>query len=153
MLEDRAVLIIEDGDEYRDNLIRWVPGPRYLQAHDAAAAIALLASEPVAIIYLDMRFDRIPRERLAGEVETIRRQQGGDAERAWRYLQNNQGLFILDALRQAGFSHLPTILAYDFSAEPRRLAHLQSQHPNLTWVRDAVGADEVRELMERLLVH
>ena len=38
MLEGRTVLIVEDGNEYLDNLSRFVLGPAYLQAHDGKSA-------------------------------------------------------------------------------------------------------------------
>lgn len=146
----QTVLIIEDGDEYKDNLTRFVPGPRYLQAHSAAEALALLAAEPVELVYLDMRFDRIPRADLAGDHAAATREHNGDPERGWRYLATHQGLFVLDALRRAGFAALPVILSYDFSREPARAAHLSRLYPNLRWVRDAVTPEEIRDLMETL---
>jgi CheY-like chemotaxis protein len=152
MLESAAVLIVEDGDEYRDNLARFVPGPRYLQAHGGAEALEILSREEVDLVYLDMRFDRIPREHLLGDHAAVTREQNGDPVRAWRYLENNQGLFILDAMRRAGFGDLPVILAYDFSREAQRFTHLQRLYPSLTWIADAVTPAEIREAMEKLLV-
>jgi len=55
-----AVLIVEDGDEYYENLSRFVPGFRYLQAHGATVALELLERESIGLVYLDMRFDRLP---------------------------------------------------------------------------------------------
>lgn len=150
MAATRTVLIIEDGDEYRQNLTRFVPGPTYLQAHGGAQALALLEREPVDLLYLDMRFDRVPRGELLGEHASATREHNGDPERAWRYLETNQGLFILDALRKGGRGNLPVILAYDFSREPQRASHLQRVHPSLRWVRDAVTPEEIRALMEEL---
>jgi CheY-like chemotaxis protein len=145
------VLIIEDGDEYRENLTRFVPGPTYEQAHSGAEALARLAAgardSPVDLIYLDMRFDRIPQSDLLGDHALATRDHNGDPDRGWRFLATNQGLFILAALRQAGFGRIPTILAYDFSREPQRLAHLQRVHPGLRWVPDAVTPAEIRALM------
>jgi CheY-like chemotaxis protein len=141
------VLIIEDGDEYRENLTRFVPGPTYLQVHSGALALALLATTPVDLIYLDMRFDRIPQGDLLGDHALATRDHNGDPDRGWRFLAMNQGLFILAALRQAGHGRVPTILAYDFSREPQRLAHLQRVHPGLRWVPDAVTPAEIRALM------
>ncbi len=151
MLSDAVVLIVEDGDEYLENLERFVAGPRYRQAHTGAEALALLARERVDLIYLDMRFDRIDPDDLLGDHAAAVREQNGDPSRAWRFLQNNQGLFILDALRRAGFGDLPVILAYDFSREERRLAHLRRQHPLLSWVPDAVTPEQIRARMEQQL--
>ena len=145
------VLVVEDGDEYLDNLSRFVTGPVYVQVHDGAAAVAELAKGEVDLVYLDMRFDRIPREDLLGDHAAAAEQHNGDSKRAWRYLQNHQGLFILDAIRRAGGGGIPVILAYDFSREGARLSHLQKSHPRLWWVPDAVTPDEIRDLMDRAL--
>ncbi|MBI5495218.1 MAG: hypothetical protein HY904_09315 [Deltaproteobacteria bacterium] len=150
-LHGRTVLIVEDGDEYLHNLARFVPGPRYLQAHDGREACALLAREPVALVYLDMRFDRVPLESLLGDHAAATREQNGDPARGWKYLQNNQGLFVLDAIRRAGFAQVPVILAYDFSREEKRLAHLRRANPRLNWVPDAVTPAEITALMEKVL--
>lgn len=141
------VLIVEDGDEYRESLTRFVPGPEYVQVHSGSEALGTLAREPVDLIYLDMRFDRIPQGDLLGDHAAATRDQNGDPLRGWRFLAMNQGLFILAALRAHGFGGVPTILAYDFSREPQRLAHLQRVHPGLRWVPDAVTPAEIRALM------
>jgi hypothetical protein len=146
-----TVLIVEDGDEYMENLGRFVPGPRYLQAHTGREALRLIACEPVDLVYLDMRFDRIPREELLGDHAAVTREQNGDPVRAWRHLAVNQGLYILDALRENGHGALPVILAYDFSREPGRLRNLQRVYPALAWVGDAATPEEIRARMELLL--
>ncbi|HMI91063.1 MAG TPA: hypothetical protein VK509_06845 [Polyangiales bacterium] len=146
-----TVLIVEDGDEYLDNLTHFAPGPRYLQAHSGAQALALLAAQRVDLIYLDMRFDRIPEADLLGDRVAVARTQGGDDTRVTRYLARNQGLYILEALRAGGYAELPVILAYDFSSEARRFAHLARVHPSLTWVPDAITPDEIRSRLARLL--
>ncbi len=145
------VLIVEDGDEYLENLSRFVTGPVYVQAHDGAAALEELARGEVDLVYLDMRFDRIPREDLLGDHAAAARQHNGDSKRAWRYLQNHQGLFILDAIRRAGHGGVPVILAYDFSRERQRLEHLQKSHPLLRWVPDAVTPEEIHQLMDQAI--
>ena len=149
MSEAPVVLIVEDGDEYFENLSQFVPGPHYLQAHGARAALAMLASQPVSLVYLDMRFDRLPREELVGDIARLTREQGG-VERALRHLANHQGLYILQALREHGFGAVPVILAYDFSREPQRFERLSQLHPSLTWVPDAISPDEIRARLERL---
>jgi len=147
---DWTVLIVEDGDEYLDNLRLTVPGPRYLQAHDGQRALSLLQQEVVSLVYLDMRFDRIERAQLLGDHTATMAKHNGNGERAWRFLANNQGLYILHALAEAGHAQLPTILAYDFSREQRRFDHLSARHDRLTWVPDAITPDEIRDRMRRL---
>lgn len=148
-LESRTVLIIEDGDEYLEGLSRFVVGPRYLQAKSGQAALTMLQEATVDLIYLDMRFDRIPQAHLLGDHAEVTRKKGGDPQRGWRHLANHQGLYILAALNAAGHAH-PLILAYDFSREARRWARLKHR-PNLAWVSDAVRPDEIRALMLRLM--
>jgi hypothetical protein len=144
-----SVLIVEDGDEYLQNLTRFVPGPRYLQARGARPALEQLATQAIDIIYLDMRFDRLAREALVGDIERLTRELGPDS--AYRKLENNQGLYILEALREAGHAAIPVILAYDFSREPERFAHLSRRHPALTWVPDAITPAEIRARIDRLV--
>ena len=149
-MSQRTVLIIEDGDEYLENLSRFVPGPNYLQARSGTEGIAMLRDNTVDLVYLDMRFDRIPRGDLLGDHTTATREHNGDPLRGWRYLENNQGLFILNALGDAGYTQVPVILAYDFSRERARLTRLRKRYPRLAWVPDAVTPDAIRELMDSL---
>ncbi|HEX2676198.1 MAG TPA: hypothetical protein VHM19_06145, partial [Polyangiales bacterium] len=97
-----------------------------------------------------MRFDRVPRETLIGDLSEATRQHG-NAERAYKHLAQHQGLYILDALRKHGHGELSVILAYDFSREPRRFELLVRTHPGLTWMPDTASADEIRARIERLL--
>ena len=144
-------MIIEDGDEYLESLSRFVPGPIYLQARSAAQALSFLQAEPVDVIYLDMRFDRLDRQALLGDVASATQRHNGNAERGYRYLANNQGLFILEALRKEGHGHLPVILSYDFSHELSRFARLSERHPNLSWIPDAISPEEIRARLARLV--
>lgn len=146
-----SVLIVEDGDEYLDNLGRFVAGPRYLQAHNGAEALGILEEEEVDLVYLDMRFDRIPLRNLLGDHAQATLDHNGDPARAWRYLQNNQGLFILNHLSANGHREKACILAYDFSREERRFSFLKKNHPRLGWVPDAVTPDQIRDLMAQLV--
>jgi CheY-like chemotaxis protein len=145
-----TVLIVEDGNEYLENLSRFVEGPEWVQVHNGADALARLRQGGIDLVYLDMRFDRIPLADLLGDHAAATRQHNGDPARAWRYLQNNQGLFILNHLGANGFAKVPCILSYDFSREARRFDFLQQQYPNIGWVSDAVTPDEIRRLMEQL---
>ncbi len=151
MTKPKVVLIVEDGDEYLESLSRFVPGPSYLQAHNGRDALAAIGAQEVALVYLDMRFDRIPEADLLGDRERAERAQAGDPARALRYLANNQGLFILEALRANGHAALPVILAYDFSNEGSRFSHLARMHPALSWVPDTISPNEIRARLERVL--
>ena len=145
------VLIVEDGNEYLESLTRFVRGPAYVQAHNGREALQILASRRVDLVYLDMRFDRIPDADLMGDHAAATREHNGDPVRALKHLQNNQGLFILDALERAGLRDTPVILAYDFSRQHKRYENLLRAHPTLRWVPDAVTPGEIRELMDDLL--
>lgn len=149
-LADLTVLIVEDGDEYVHSLGAHVLGPRYIQAHSAAEALEVLSTEAVDLLYLDMRFDRTPIDTLVGDRERLMGQFFGDSTRVNQHLQNNQGLYVLKAVENAGFGAIPVIMAYDFSRESKRLARLQEQHQQLSWVRDTVGADQIAAEMIRL---
>jgi ActR/RegA family two-component response regulator len=144
------VLIVEDGDEYLENIRRFAKGPNYFQAHSGAEALEFLAAHEISLVVLDMRFDRVPVSTLLGDIDKACREHGS-VEKAYRHLAHNQGLYILSALRERGYAELPVILAYDFTREPRRFAHLARLHPSLTWLPDDVTADELRARIERLL--
>lgn len=146
-----TVLIVEDGDEYLDSLSRYVPGPTYVQAKHGAQALQRLSRGDVALVYLDMRFDRIDPAQLLGDLEETLRSVAGNLRRAYERLARDQGLYILAELRARGHGEVPVILAHDFGREPRRFEHLARQHPRLSWVPDEVTPDEIRARMLRLL--
>lgn len=148
---DFIVLIIEDGNEYLESLSQFVLGPKYLQAKSGNQAVEILQSQPVDIIYLDMRFDRIPKSDLLGDHVKATKEHNGDPIRAFKFLQNNQGLFVLEKLRNEKFAHIPVILAYDFSRQIKRYEHLKSIHSSLHWVPDAVTPTEIRAVMQECL--
>jgi CheY-like chemotaxis protein len=150
-MSEPSILIVEDGDEYLDNLSRFVPGPRYVQAHNGARALEILEAQEIDLVYLDMRFDRIPNGDLMGDHVWSTREHNGDPVRGWRYLQTNQGLFILEALRNGGHGEVPVIMAYDFSREPKRYERIKLAHPSLRWIPDGVTPMEIRSLMKDVL--
>lgn len=149
-MEGVTVLVVEDGNEYLNNLSQYVPGPNYIQAHCGQEAIDILEKSDVDIIYLDMRFDRIPATQLLGDHEAVTREHNDDPDRGWKFLMNNQGLYILAAIRQEGFAGLPVVVAYDFSKERRRFENLKKVYPKLEWVSDAVSFEEVISLFDRI---
>lgn len=146
-----TVLIIEDGDEYLHSLSQFVEGPTYLQAKSGEQAIDFLKREKIDLIYLDMRFDRIPNSDLLGDHIKATKEHNGDPVRALKFLQNNQGLFILEKLRKENFGNVPVILAYDFSRQLKRYDHLKKIHPVLRWVPDAVTPSEIKALMTEIV--
>lgn len=150
-VDQATILIVEDGDEYLHTLTRLVPGPRWVQVHSGQAALDVLARERIDLVYLDMRFDRVPRADLLGDHAAATREHNGDPERAWRHLANHQGLYVLAALREAGHGALPVVLAYDFSREAGRLAFLRKSHPSLQWLPDAVTPGQIRKALEQAL--
>ena len=107
------ILIVEDGDEYLRFFSRHVGGYRYHQARSLASCVELLDGiDPVAFV-LDLRFDRVPREDLIGDVDAVASQMFGDGEveAAWRYIEDNQGYLILRELRDVGYAQPALIIA------------------------------------------
>ena len=142
------VIVVEDGHEYTETLSRFLKeGFEWIRAGSGPEALVMLDEGTFDAAFLDMRFDRIPRGDLLGDHAAATREHNGDPLRGWRYLENNQGLFVLNALHAAGYGGLPVILAYDFSREAARLKHLQARYPRLSWVPDAVTPEAIRERM------
>ena len=149
--ENTTILVIEDGDEYLDVLTRFLPEYQYAQVHCGRDAIEYLRGHQVNAIFLDMRFDRIERTRLLGDFEHFLQANANDESRTWRFLEKNQGLFILHALYEENFSDIPVILSHDFSGQPARQAHLKRTYPSLTWVPDALSPDAIRTTLNSVL--
>ncbi|MBN2804631.1 MAG: hypothetical protein JXR91_16170 [Deltaproteobacteria bacterium] len=145
------VLIIEDGNEYYENLSRFVKGPEYLQVKNGLKAIEVLKSKAVDIVYLDMRFDRIEKKDLLGDYDKVAKDHNDDPLRTLRFIQNNQGLFILEEIKKNGFSNIPVVLAYDFSREEKRFLFLKKNNPSLTWVKDAVTPLEIKAIFDSIV--
>jgi CheY-like chemotaxis protein len=143
------VLVVEDGDEYLTNLTTFVAaGISYVQAKSGAAARELLARATFDLVYLDMRFDRTPIEDLIGDFVALTGRFNGDVARARRFQQDNQGMFILRFLRDAGFRG-PVILSYDFGAEAARFRALSANDPSLWYCPDYADARAIRETIDR----
>ena len=138
------IVVVEDGDEYITNLTTFVAeGMEYRQAKSGMQACELIAQRAPALVYLDMRFDRIPEEDLLGDIVQLTARFNGDVSRARRFQQDNQGLFVLRAVRDAGFVGA-VILSYDFSAEERRFAALKARDPALHYCPDYADASTIR---------
>lgn len=109
-----AVLIIEDGDEYLRFFSRHVDGYTYRQARSLLTALDSIEDEGEPVLFvLDLRFDRVPRHDLVGDVETIAAEifAEGELDAAWRYLVDNQGYLILRELRERGLAQPALIIA------------------------------------------
>ena len=138
------VLVVEDGNEYLTNLQTFVAeGMTYRQARRGADALSLVTEFKPHVVYLDMRFDRTPEGDLFGNIVDLTARFNGDIARARRFQQDNQGLFILRALRNAGF-RAPVILSYDFAAEERRFRALSRDDPELSYCPDYADAGAIR---------
>jgi CheY-like chemotaxis protein len=138
------VLVVEDGDEYITNLSTFVAdGFGYRQARSGQDACRLVAQQSPDLVYLDMRFDRTPEEELLGNIVELTARFNGDVARARRFQQDNQGLFVLRALREAGFAG-PVILSYDFGPEERRFKALSAKDPALFYCPDYADAGTIR---------
>lgn len=143
------VLVVEDGDEYLTNFSTFVAeGFEYRQAKSGVEACRLALGEPTDLVYLDMRFDRIPEGDLLGNMVELVARFNGDIARARRFQQDNQGLFVLRALRDSGW-YGPVILSYDFGPEERRFAALSARDPGLGYCPDYADAGTIRAAILR----
>lgn len=131
-----TVLIVEDGDEYLEFFERHLRGYRLLQAHDAEETLEALRRNAVDVIVMDLRFDRIERERLVGDVLEISRSRFGqdtDLSEAWRYMADNQGFLITRRLRNEGFDEAILIIE---ELPERQVANLQRLYGRVAVVRE-----------------
>ena len=141
-----TILVAEDGHEYTTNLERFLGDEfRFVRAGDGEAALAAVAEGAFDAIFLDMRFDRA--ERLLGDLGALVRRFSGDEARARRFLEDNQGTYVLAALRAAGCP-LPVIFSYDFDGEPRRFANLSRRHGPLAYLNDTAGPADMRDALK-----
>jgi len=137
-----AVLVVEDGHEYTSTLDRFLGDEfEFVRAGDGPAALEALAARSFDAVFLDMRFDRAPR--LIGDEVALVERFSGDEDRARRFLEDNQGAYVLAALREAGCM-LPAVFSYDFDGEPRRFTNLARRHGPLRYLNDTAGPSEMR---------
>jgi CheY-like chemotaxis protein len=142
------VLVVEDGFEYITNLERFLAQDfELVRAGDGPEALERLAGEDFDVVFLDMRFDRAGR--LLGEGEELLHRFAGDPVRARRFLEDNQGTYILAALRAAGCT-LPVVMSYDFDGEPRRFQNLARTHGPVSYLSDTAGPAEIRAALAAL---
>lgn len=143
------VLVVEDGHEYSTTLSRFLGGAfAFTRAGSGPDALRLLATESFDVAFLDMRFDRVDPGVLLGSMDDALERSNGDAERARRFLEDNQGVFVLSALRDAGHS-VPAVFSYDFDGEPRRWRFLAKRYGPLQYLTDNASPDDIRGALER----
>jgi len=141
------VLVVEDGHEYITNLTRFLSEHfRFERAGDGPAALERLAAGGVDAVFLDMKFDRSTR--WLGDLEQLERRFAGDSVRAQRFLEDNQGAYVLAGLREAGHT-LPVVFSYDFDGEPRRFRNLSTRYGPLDYLADTAGPADIRAALSR----
>ncbi len=143
-----AVLVIKDGHEYITNLERFL-GEHFdfERAGEGPTALERLARGGVDVVFLDMKFDRAPV--LLGDEQALVQRFAGDTERARRFLEDNQGAYVLSAIREAGHT-VPVLFSYDFDGEPRRFRNLSRRHGPLDYLTDTAGPADIRAALARL---
>lgn len=144
----RRILIIEDGDEYREFAELFL-GSEFLlrQVRSGTAALSVLGAEPIDALLIDLRFDRATEASLCGDIEAVAGQLfAGDRARAARYLKDQQGALILAEVRRAGH-HQPAVFVHDFP--PRRLVNLQKLYGRVEAVPTFDAAAIRRALLGR----
>jgi hypothetical protein len=139
-----TILVVEDGTEYTDAFRELAATPlELLRASDLEEAQRLLAERAVDAVFLDVVFDRTAPGKLSGNREGLIRRFGGDRERAERHLAENQGFYLVNELAPLLPAGIPVVLAYDFSAEPGRLAALREKCATLSGIADGAPISAV----------
>lgn len=146
----RVLLVIEDGMEYTEALSRLTPrtleAPELVRAGNLREARQRLSERKPDAVLVDVVFDRVNEESLAGDLTGQIARFGGDRARATRHLADSQGFYILDAL--AGeLGDVPVVIAYDFSAEPQRLEALRRRLPRLSGLPEGASISQALEML------
>jgi hypothetical protein len=147
-----TLLVVEDGTEYTDAFRSLAASdPRspveLVRAGDCEEARRVLSERSVDAVFLDVVFDRTPPERLVGDLESEIRRFGGDQRRAERHLSENQGFYLFNDLAPLLPEAVPVVLAYDFSAEPERLAALRKRRERFSGVPDGTPISRVLDIL------
>ncbi len=141
------VLIVEDGFEYRDTFGRYAGAEfTFTRTGSGAEALAAVAAGAFDCLFLDMRFDRVQPGALIGDLAETAERFNGDPVRATRFLEENQGAYVLAALREAGCV-LPAVFSHDFSGEPRRWGALERKYAPVAWLPDNASPAQVKECL------
>ncbi len=142
------VLVVEDGLEYTKSFVQFIGAPfEFVRAGTGPEALHLLASGSFDLLFLDMRFDRATE--LLGDLDALVERHNGDSVRARRFLEDNQGAYVLAAIREAGHRQ-PALMSYDFDGEPRRFENLRARYGPLAYLTDTAGPQETRSALTQL---
>jgi CheY-like chemotaxis protein len=142
------VLVVEDGLEYTRSFVQFIGAPfEFVRAANGREALDALATQSFDLLFLDMRFDRA--SELLGDLGALVERHNGDEIRARRFLEDNQGAYVLAAIREAGHRQ-PALMSYDFDGEPRRFENLSSRYGPLAYLTDTAGPQETRKALMEL---
>ena len=141
------ILVVEDGFEYSELMGRFL-GSRFSfqRVGDGYAALEILASQTWNVVLLDLCFDRISTDRLLGDVAELADQFNGRLDQCKRYVERNQGIFILAAMREKGFE-TAVLISHDFSRESARWERLKTRYGPIQFVSDNAGPEEISEML------
>jgi len=143
------VLVVEDGLEYTTSFEQFIGAPfHFVRAGSGREALDALATGSFDLLFLDMRFDRATE--LLGDLEALVERHNGELARARRFLEDNQGAYVLAAIRDAGHRQ-PALMSYDFDGEPRRFENLKARYGPLAYLTDTAGPQETRAALLALL--
>lgn len=141
------VLIVEDGFEYRDTFTRYAGDQfEFVRTGSGLEALAAVGEGSFDCLFLDMRFDRVQPGELLGDLAETAERFNGDPVRATRFLEENQGVYVLAALREAGCL-LPAVFSHDFSGEPRRWSALERKYAPVIWLPDNASPAQVKDCL------
>ena len=146
-MERVRVLLVEDGEEYTTTFSRFLGDEMDItRAGNGAEALARLGEGGWDVLFLDMRFDRVAPGELLGDLAATADRFNGDPVRARQFLEDNQGAYILAAVRAAGHT-LPAVFSHDFDGEPRRWATLERMYGPVGYLPDNMPPGRIREVL------
>ena len=143
------MLVVEDGHEYSETLLRFLPDFTWERAGSGPEALKRLAAERFDALFLDMRFDRVPVDQLLGDLVATADRFNGDPGQARQFLEDHQGNYVLAAIRDAGY-RVPVLMSYDFEGEPRRWQRIVEKYAPVDHLPDNASPAEIAERFRQL---
>lgn len=145
------IMVVEDGYEYTETLERFLAdGFAWVRAGSGPTALEALGEGGFEAIFLDMRFDRVPRDELLGDVTATADRFNGDPVQARHFLEDHQGNYILAALREGGIG-LPVLISYDFDGEPRRWSRIAERFGPVDYLPDSASPQDIARRLRKLV--